>query len=365
MLELIWPSGLPTAGTDLPLRLAWPLALAALPLPLLTMLLPRARRRPGAALRVPAPFLQALVADAGGGRRAGARRAWLWLAVPAWLLLCLAAARPQWVGEPTNLPASGRDLLLAIDISASMDTVDMVLDGLQSNRLQVVQAIAGDFIERRRGDRLGLVLFGGRAYLQSPLTFDRNAVRTFLDEAETKLAGRETAIGDAIGLAAKRLEQMDEEDPDGAATGAKQRVLILLTDGANNAGVLAPLQAADIAAQLGLRIYTIGVGADEILRRDVFGIPRARRATDLDENTLRAIARTTGGRYFRARDSAELEAIYGLLDELEPVQGEEQTYRPVGELYPWPLALALALSALPGLAVLARSRPGQARPAAG
>lgn len=315
------------------LEFAWPHALLALPLPLLAWLLPRASTSASAvALRV--PFMAAV----GGLSKPSARRpSRIAIALLIWLLLVAAASRPQFLGEPLVLPINGRDLLLAVDISGSMREQDLLLGQTPSTRLRVVQAVASDFIERRLGDRLGLILFGSRAYLQTPLTFDRKTVQALLAEAEIGLAGKQTAIGDAIGLAVKRLRPLAQES----------RVLILLTDGANSAGAVEPLRAAELARQEGLRIYTIGVGADEMLVRGIFGTNRVNPSAELDEDTLRQIAAMTGGRYFRARATTELEAIYSLLDELEPVASDQETLRPIEELYYWPLALALGLSLLP------------------
>ena len=321
------------------IEFAWPYVLIVLPLPLLIALFsPPAAELPRATLRI--PFFAAIREAYSQPHTHNWR---VIMAILAWLLLMLAATRPQWIGEPIQLSVSGRDLMLAVDISGSMRTEDMVLDDLQSNRLQVVQAVAGEFIERRQGDRLGLILFGSQAYLQTPLTFDRQTVRTLLDEAAIGLAGKETAIGDAIGLAVKRLRQLDS-----AATTATptERVLVLLTDGANNAGVIDPERATELAAQQGLRIYTIGVGADEMVVSGQFGSSRVNPSIDLDEGVLRRIAQQTGGRYFRARDTGELESIYTLIDALEPIIVAEETFRPVRELYPWPLSAALLLSVL-------------------
>jgi Ca-activated chloride channel family protein len=240
------------------------------------------------------------------------------------------------VGEIESMPVTGRDLLLAVDISGSMDTQDMVLDNTAVNRLSVVKKVAGEFIQRRQGDRVGLVLFGSRAYLQTPLTFDTETTATLLEESEIGLAGRETAIGDAIGLAVKRLR-------DDAAT---DRVLVLLTDGANTSGEVQPLQAAEFAARNQLTVYTVGVGADEMMVQDFFGSRVVNPSADLDEDTLRSIAERTGGRYFRARDSRELERIYEILDELEPVESDVEIIRPVTELFYWPMGLAYALALL-------------------
>ena len=313
------------------LQFAWPYLFAALPLPLLSALLPPAPQRVGAALRI--PFYQALATTERSGPTPRRR---LLLGIVAWILLIIAAARPQFVGEPIALPMSGRDLLLAVDISGSMNTRDMQLAGDPVIRLAAVKQVAGEFIQRRVGDQLGLILFGTQAYLQTPLTFDRDTVNTLLQEAEIGLAGKETAIGDAIGLAVKRLRARSEAN----------RVLILLTDGANTTGAMDPLRAADLAAETGLRIYTIGIGADEMIMRGLLGNRRINPSADLDEKTLTAIAEKTAGRYFRARDTEALEQIYQLLDELEPLSHEQEIFRPVRELYTWPLAAALLVTLL-------------------
>lgn len=312
------------------LELAWPWALTALPLPLLIARgLPLAQGG-GAAVRL--PFFAAIDPVR---EHIGAPRWRLALGILAWCLLVSAAARPQWVGEAVALPNEGRDLLLAVDISGSMATEDMRVGNRITDRLNAVKAVGGEFIERRRGDRLGLILFGRNAYLQTPLTFDRTTVRTLLNEAAIGLAGKETALGDAIGLAVKKLRDRPAGD----------RVLILLTDGANTAGEVAPLKAAQLAVTEGVRIHTIGVGAE------VTGLlGRVRGGGELDEATLQAIARQSGGRYFRARDITSLQGIYALLDEIEPVAGDAQTFRPVAELYAWPLGAAFLLAALLGVA---------------
>jgi Ca-activated chloride channel family protein len=319
------------------LEFAWPLLILLLPVPfLVAVMVPRARAQSVAALRI--PFYGALYADLAESAVSPSRLR-LWLAVLAWVLLVLSAARPQYVGEPVQLPVSGRDLMLAVDISGSMQTEDMMLGNQTSSRLMAVKAVAGQFIDRREGDRVGLILFGRQAYLQTPLTFDRETISDLLFEAAIGLAGKETAIGDAIGLAVKRLREEAEEN----------RVLILLTDGANTAGRIDPLKAADLAAQEGIRIYTIGVGANDRVVRDFFGTRRVPSA-ELDEKTLLAIAGKTGGRYFRALDIKGLQEIYRLLDELEPAASADETFRPVAELYRWPLLAALLFSVLAALA---------------
>ncbi len=305
---------------------------------ILLPLAPRYLLRPAPAVEEAALRVPAIVPFALGGDRllgAAAQRRWrVWLALAAWLLLVGAAARPVWLGAPIDLPVSGRDLLLAVDLSGSMNTQDFTLDGKQVDRLTAVKAIAGDFIKRRVGDRLGLILFGSQAYVQSPLTFDRQTVDTLLQEAVIGLAGQQTAIGDAIGLAVKELQR----HPNG------NKVLILLTDGANNAGEVDPLAAAKLAAKEGLTIYTIGIGADSVMVPSLFGMQQVNPSQDLDEGALRAIAQATGGRYFRARDSAALNKIYAVIDQLQPVDQEKQTFRPQRSLFFWPLGLALMLA---------------------
>ena len=312
---------------------AWPWIFLLAPLPwLLRALLPAADSGE-AALKV--SFLNELEGLSGQRARANLP-AWRQQApfVLLWMFLVLAAARPEWVGEPLPLPTSGRDLLLAVDVSGSMDHDDMQWEGEDIQRLALVKKLFGDFIEDRRGDRIGLILFGSRAYLQSPLTFDRHTVRTWLDEALINIAGPQTAIGDAIGLAVKRLRQRP----------ADSRVLVLITDGANNGGEIDPMVAAQLAADEGVRIYAIGIGADP-QHSGAFG-SFGFSALDLDETSLRAIADVTGGEYFRARNQAELEQIELTLDRLEPVAQQPTLARPVLALYPWPLALALLGSLL-------------------
>ena len=318
------------------IQFEWLWAFAALPLPLLLrFILPAAKSQQDAALRV--PFIEDFQGIGNSSTVTNKQQRWpLLLATLAWLCLVLAAARPQWVGEPIELPTSGRDLMLAVDLSGSMDTRDFQIKDEMVNRLQATQVIAGEFIKRRVGDRVGLILFGEQAYLQTPLTFDRDTVRILLYEAAIGLAGQATAIGDAIGLMVKRLA--DEAEI--------QQVMILLTDGANTAGEVAPIKAAELAAEKGLKIYTIGIGADEMLVRTLFGSQRVNPSADLDEKTLTAIAEKTGGKYFRARDSEELFKIYGLIDQLEPIEQEAKLFRPMHALYIYPLVTAMALASL-------------------
>lgn len=315
----------------------WPWIFLILPLPLVLRWVMPAFRNGITAIRVPFyARLRALQADTGSG--SGWRFLGALLLILIWLLLLTAAARPTWIGDPVPLPASGRDLMLAVDISGSMREEDMRVGNSFMQRLTVVKEVVGDFINRREADRVGLILFGERGYLQTPLTFDRNTVRVQLEEALPGFAGNATAIGDAIGLAIKLLRDRP----------AESRVLVLLTDGANTAGT-DPRRAADIAARAGIRIHTIGVGGTTRVERSLLGFTRqVNPSADLDEDTLTYIAETTGGQFFRAHDPAELETIYRYIDELEPAP-EEVTYRPQRSLFHWPLAAALGLSLLLGL----------------
>jgi Ca-activated chloride channel family protein len=311
----------------------WPWLLAALPLPLLIRwLVPVNAPVEQAALKV--PFLDDF-SDAETRAVSQGQRWPLLLAAIAWFLLVIACTRPQWLGEPIEQAVSGRDLMLAVDLSGSMEEQDFIINKQPVDRLTAAKMVANDFINRRVGDRVGLILFGTQAYLQTPLTFDRKTVMTLLNESAIGLAGENTAIGDAIGLAVKRLKDQQ----------ANSRVLVLMTDGANTAGEVSPLKAAELAAANHLKIYTIGIGADEMIVRSFFGNRKINPSVDLDEKTLRKIAESTGGDYYRARNTDELNNIYMRLDELEPVEKDKQYFRPRSELYYWPLSLALALAA--------------------
>lgn len=315
-------------------QFAWLWALIFLPLPLVIHYIMRPSGDISindSALRV--PFIGEFESDTA---IQSANHRQYYLALFAWLCLVSASMNPQWIGEAIDIPISGRDLMLAIDLSGSMAAKDFVLDGRHTDRLTATKKVAGDFINQRVGDRLGLILFGDQAYLQAPLTFDRKTVKRLLDESAIGLAGKATSIGDAIGLAVKRFNQEHAEDD------SQDKILILLSDGAATAGV-DPIEAAQLAAQKGLKIYTIGIGAEEMIQSNWFGSRRINPSADLDEDTLIAIAESTNGRYFRARDTEELKGIYQLLDELEPVVKDNQYFRPHKSLFYYPLALALLI----------------------
>lgn len=253
-----------------------------------------------------------------------------------WLCTVFALTRPLWIGEPQTIPQKGREMMLAVDLSGSMEIADMQIDDQLVSRIALVKSVVADFISQRTGDRIGLIFFADNAYLQAPLTFDLTTVSSYMQDAVLGLVGQQTAIGEGIGLALKRFDQAETQ----------QKVLVLLTDGKNNAGEVLPLDAAKFAQQQGVKIYTIGVGADAYYKRSIFGNQRVNPSEDLDEDTLKAIADKTGGAYFRARDAQDLANIYAELDKLEPVAKEQQQYRPQTDLFHWPLGIALLLSCL-------------------
>lgn len=298
----------------------------------LPLLLRRKRQAPSeAALTLPA--LARLASEPSQHRHTAVNLGSV-LTLLIWLLLVLAATQPRWLGEPVTLPQQGRDLMLALDLSGSMEIADMQYQGQSVNRLDAVKLVVSDFIKRRQGDRIGLILFADAAYQQTPLTFDLVTVQKMLDDSVLRLVGTRTAIGEAIGLAVKRLNTYDSSN----------KVLILLSDGANTAGNIQPLEALQLAKAAGVRIHTVGVGAEQMIQQSIFGQRTVNPSQDLDERLLTKLASDTGGRYFRARDLNELNQIYQLIDQLEPIERDSVTYRPQRSLLHWPLAIALLLS---------------------
>jgi len=325
-------------------ELAWPWLLPLLPLPILAWwLLPPYRARQAS---VQIPFFDRLAAATGQTPQRGAvvlRRRAVQMIVAAliWILLVTALARPQWVGNPVTREVSARDLILGIDISGSMDQRDFkTSDGAMLTRLDGVKRVVKEFIARRKGDRVALILFGTRPYVQVPFTQDLQTAQELLEQTQVGMAGQQTAIGDTIGLAIKTF----------ATSTAKEKLLILLTDGNDTASRVPPEHAADIARQNELAIYTIGVGD-----------PTASGEDRVDLSVLQSVASTTGGHFFRAEDGAQLQAIYTDIDRLAPARLQTLSWRPKLPLFQWPLGAAVMLSLLLWLALLANSEWSRAR----
>lgn len=309
---------------------AWPWLLALLPLPLFVYFLPAKKNAAQeSALIMPTVINVTSTVK----HEQNKRKLPLIILTTCWVLFIVALSRPQWLGEAIDIPSEGREMMIAVDLSGSMEIEDMQLRGRNVNRLQMLKVVLGEFIERRVSDRLGLILFGDDAYMQTPMTFDRKTVKQMLDESELGLVGRKTAIGDAIALAVKRFDAKKESN----------KVLLLLTDGQNTAGKITPEQALELAVAKDITIYTVGIGADVMLQRSFLGTRKINPSSDLDEESLTNIAEQTGGQYFRARDSQGMGEIYNLLDKLEPIEQEQQQMRPLSALFYWPLALAAVL----------------------
>jgi Ca-activated chloride channel family protein len=333
--------------------LEYPWALAALPLPFLVWWLLPPYREPTAAVRV--PFFEEIATTLGMTPSAGAvvRRA-TWpqrLVAPiCWVLLVAALARPARFEPPIEHVESARDLLLAIDLSQSMEARDFTTpDGVRVDRLTAVKSVVDDFITRRASDRIGLIVFGQGAFPQAPLTLDHASVRALLDETRIGMAGPQTAIGDAIGVAVKMTAPPTATDPEPPAGVAEQaaaapplskkapaeRVLVLLTDGNDTASRLPPAKAAEIAKQAGITVHTVAIGN-----------PNASGEDKVDLAALETIATTTGGRAFRAEDRAGLAEIYATIDRLAPDEAKRTLFRPRVDLYWLPLAASTLLAAL-------------------
>lgn len=312
------------------LTMPWALILLLIP-PIIWFFVKKAPLKLGSALKV--PFFKSLLLNIEKKTSVFYSQKSVLLFSLIWILLVFAATNPVWIGEPLPLQREGHNILMVLDISGSMEVRDMVQKGEPVTRLTIVKEAAKKFIEDRKTDKIGLILFGSLAYLQTPLTYDHQNVLTRIEDAESGLAGNTTAIGDALGLAIKHLQNVPQ----------KSRVIILLTDGASNSGVLTPDKASEIAANDGIKIYTIGLGADSVIQNPDHFFIDPRGGSDLDEETLTKIANETGGRYFRATDAKSLQAIYNVINQLEPLKLDDKTVRPQKNYYPWPLSLSLLL----------------------
>ena len=256
---------------------------------------------------------------------------WAWLYI-AYVLLVLAIARPQFVGEPIRVKNEGRDIVLVMDISNSMLERDFNIGNKIVDRLTAVKNVASGFISKRTQDRLGLVLFATRAYMQVPITYDKASLTEVLWQMDAGMAGESTSIGDAVGIALKNLKSDD----------AKEKVIILLTDGENNDGSLDLPQVIKLAEKENVKIYTIGVGSDSSIFSSFMGIKIGGRSP-LDEADLQKLSATTKGNYYRASDTSSLYQIYQEIDRLEPNKVEQNYVKQVKELYYIPLLLSLLL----------------------
>lgn len=326
------------------LELAYPWALLALPLPLFAWWLLPPQRERVSALRI--PFFDQIVAAAGSEARAGAvvmRRRWLQMVMAAivWSLLVVGLAKPEWVGEPIVRTEAARDIMLAVDLSGSMDYRDFPgEDGEPVTRFDAVQRVVDRFVAARESDRIGLIVFGTKAYVQLPFTRDLDTARALVELMEVGMAGPQTALGDSIGLAIRSFESSEVDD----------RLLILLTDGNDTASTMTPINAADIAKLNGVVIYTIGIGNVQATGED-----------RVDFDVLDAIASRTGGDFFKAEDEAALDAVYRRIDATAAAEVRTQSWRPRESLTHWPAGIALLLALFAYAALLLGSRRKGAR----
>lgn len=324
------------------LVLAHPAALLLLVAPLLLRRVLPAYHVKGQALRVPWFERVASLSGQAPARAGAVVRMSRWqaaLLLLLWGLLVLALARPQLLEPPLEKSVPTRDLLLLVDLSGSMETEDFTnAAGERADRLRAVKEVLGDFLADRDGDRVGLVVFGTAAFVQVPFTQDLAATRLLLEEAQVRMAGPRTAFGDAIGLAITLFERSELEE----------RVVIALTDGNDTGSRIPPAEAARIARDSDITIHVVGVGDPTAVGEEL-----------LDEQALRAVAQTTGGRYFHAEDRDALQQVYAELDRIDVREVETLRHQPRVELYHWPLGaflvLTLLLAPLPGRG----DRPGR------
>lgn len=322
------------------LNFATPAALVLLPVPLLMLVLSAGRPTSSSGLWLPASIRDRLLREGAGKVGAGSfsQSSWqLAAAGLAWIGLIVALAGPRMAGAVVALPAAGRDIMLVLDLSGSMTQMDFALDGVPASRLDVLKQIGSELIRRREGDRIGLIVFAETAFAAAPLSFDVRAVARTLNEMEIGLVGRSTAIGAGLGLALKRL----------ADSTAPSRVVILLSDGANNAGSSDPAAVARLARELGAKVYTIGFGVDD----------RSARSNDpeaVDFEALRHVAEIGGGAAFRARTGAELDEALRAIEALEAGPAPAPPAIIFRDLWIYPAVFAFTV--LAAIALSARSR---------
>ncbi|MBR2300016.1 MAG: VWA domain-containing protein [Alphaproteobacteria bacterium] len=305
-------------------------------LPFLIRLLPALKTRGGRALRI--PFVKDFknIKNASGGlfnkqknKTFSASKTLLWL---VYACVVLALMKPVQTGEPLRLQNKGRDILLITDISTSMLEDDFLYQGRRLERMEAVRAVVSDFVQKRTTDRMGLILFGTRAYQQVPLTFDKKALLDVLAMMQAGMAGQSTSIGDALALGLKNLSQ--------SKTDKNKQVIVLLTDGENNDGNISFPQAIKLAKEEGIKVYTVGIGSEQFsLMKNLFGISNS----GLDEQSLKQLADQTKGQFFKADNLSELINVYREIDKLEPQDFEENLIYPKKQLYYWPLLVGFVL----------------------
>ena len=318
------------------ITMAYPWVLLFIFLPfVLRVILPKSKKNKNTSINI--PYLSSLKKDLDTSPKTSfllKRSILFYVIIFIWCLLVFSGSGIQWLGKPVYIQQSGRDLITAVDISGSMKTPDMILNGQPITRINLVKKIVSNFIAQRYGDRVGLILFGSKPYLQTPLTFDLDTVKQMLDDATVGIAGMQTAIGDAIGLSIKQLMKYPNQS----------KALILLTDGANNTGSIDPTLASQLTKDEKIKIYVIGLGANKLTVPTFWGQRTVNPSSDLDISGLKKIAETTGGKFFRAENSKDLKDIYTYINKLEPVKSDKLLVRAITPLYPWLLGLALLIS---------------------
>ena len=326
------PFGIKTSILNTMSMFIWPWAVLLILLPIFTRyILPAKRIETNAisvALRV--PFFHRLSSFLTPARLSGGKRIAFLLSL-SWIFFVVACMRPVQFDDTIVLPREARNIMLTIDVSGSMAEQDFDLQGHPVTRLKMVKSVVNDFIKKRPDDNLGLVIFGSEAYLYTPLSFDKKTLRSLFDEVSIGIAGEQTAIGDAI---AKAVEGV-------SAAPADSRIVILLSDGYSNAGVISVNEAIELAKKQNVKVYTIGVGSNQKTVQSFFGTFAVNPSLNLDEATLQEIARQTGGRYFRAKTTAELNDIYNAINALEQVDSETLSVRPQTELFFIPLLISM------------------------
>lgn len=265
-----------------------------------------------------------------GGKIGGLKSNPFW-PILAWIFLVIAAMRPVWLGSPISLQKHARNIILALDVSGSMEEEDFDLKGQSVNRLDMLKALTDDFIKIRSGDNIGLVIFGSEAYIYAPLSPDSKTLRELNGEIGIGIAGTQTAIGEALALATQNS----------ASVPAESRIVILMSDGYQNAGSVTVEEGLKLAKNQGVKVYTVGIGSTAKLVQDFFGTIQVNPSLDLDEETLRKIANETGGKYFRAKTTEDLAEIYEMINQLEPIDQNETFIRPRKELFYLPLILGM------------------------